>query len=150
MIPRSALVSAWNQTPFRSDFLRALKSSSFAVRHPSSASNPLVILWRFDEGNVVTGGVLNWTGTLELLLNESVSSPSFIQKTLLERGRTKVRVGGHLCGRSLYLRLFRFCWSSLKAVSRFFMTIFLSWSAGMDFETHSPTTVTPVFFPLGV
>src|SRR5207245_6501344 len=56
MIPRSALVSAWNQTPFRSDFLRALKSSSFAVRHPSSASNPLLILWRFDGGNVVTGG----------------------------------------------------------------------------------------------
>src|SRR5881628_2938992 len=102
------------------------------------------------KGMSSQGGVLNWTGTLELLLNESVSSPSFIQKTLLERERTKVRVEGHLCGRSLYLRLFRFCWSSLKAVSRFFMTIFLSWSAGTEFETHSPTTVTPVFFPLGV
>ncbi len=30
------------------------------------------------------------------------------------------------------------------------MTIFLSTLAGTDFETHSPTTVTPVFFPFGM
>ncbi len=40
--------------------------------------------------------------------------------------------------------------SSAKTFSRFPMTAFSSMAGGMDFEVHSPTTVTSVLFPLGV